>query len=231
MSSMDNAITMQIVLTILGSGAFFSFLQFLIQRKDSKEDKNINERFDQLEKKIQSGLEEREKTGVERFNKLEKKIQEGLDEREKTGAERFNIHDSNIKNLIKNHNEDLKKLLDTLEQFKSNDLKVEQALNKIANSQNELCKAVVGLAHDKLVFMTDKIIERGAITIKEKATLDSIYIPYQAMGGNSHAKAGYEQSIKLPVISDEKAKELDELVKVKRNQKAIKDDDEQGKAI
>jgi hypothetical protein len=38
---MNQANALQILLTALGSGALFSFLQFLIQRKDTKEDKKI----------------------------------------------------------------------------------------------------------------------------------------------------------------------------------------------
>lgn len=47
------------ILTILGSGALFSFLQFLIQRKDNKESKTLDERFEKLEKKIEEGLDEK----------------------------------------------------------------------------------------------------------------------------------------------------------------------------
>jgi preprotein translocase subunit YajC len=37
---MNKADALQIFLSIVGSGALFSFLQFLIQRKDTKEDEN-----------------------------------------------------------------------------------------------------------------------------------------------------------------------------------------------
>jgi hypothetical protein len=42
------------------------------------------------------------------------------------------------------------------------------------------------------------------------------------MGGNSHAKAGYEHVIELEVISDEKANELDDMIKIKRRNEAVK---------
>jgi len=63
---------------VFGSG----FVQFMIQRKDKKEDrigemeKNINVRMDALEKKIDKGLDEREKTGKERFDIHEEKYDE-----------------------------------------------------------------------------------------------------------------------------------------------------------
>lgn len=197
---MDQTNALQILLTILGSGALFSFLQFLIQRKDTKEDKKIDERFE----------------------KLQKEMQEGLDAREKTGAERFEKHEKNIKEMMKVHSEDFQQLLKTFDQLKENDERVEKTLNQIFDNQKNVCDALTGMAHDKIVYMTDKITERGFITLKERATLDSIYIPYKKMGGNSHAKAGYEHVIELEVISDEKANELDDLIKIKRRDEAVK---------
>lgn len=192
--------SLQIVLTILGSGALFSFIQFLIQRKDNKEDKKIDERFEKIEKEMHTGLEEREKTG----------------------AERFETHEKAYKDMMKLHQDDFKKLFQTFEELKENDSRVEKTLTQIVTNQKSVCDALTGLAHDKIVYMTDHITERGYITLKEKATLDSIYIPYRSMGGNSHAKAGYEHVSELEVVSDEKAKELDDLIKMKRMDNAAK---------
>ena len=68
--------SLQIVLTILGSGALFSFIQFLIQRKDTKEDKNIDKKFEEVNKRIDDGLEECDKTGLQRYEEDRKSIQE-----------------------------------------------------------------------------------------------------------------------------------------------------------
>ena len=195
----DSINALQIVLTVLGSGAVFSFIQFLIQRKDNKEDNKINEKFEDLEEKIDKGLEEREKTG----------------------AKRFDTHEKNITELMDLHQKDLQKLLITFDELKDNDARVERTINQIAKNQENVIDALNGLAHDKIVYMTDKISERGVITLKERATLDSIYIPYKAMGGNSHAKAGYEHVIELEVVSDEKAKKMDDAIKIKRRADAI----------
>ena len=197
---MDQINALQIIITVLGSGALFSFLQFLIQRKDTKEDKKIDERFE----------------------KLEKEMHEGLEAREKTGSERFETHEKNIKDMMELHSKDLQQLLETFDGLKEHDERIEKTINQIADNQKNVCDALTGLAHDKIVYMTDHITERGYITLKERATLDSIYHPYKAMGGNSHAKAGYEHVIELDVISDEKAKEMDDLIKVKRREETVK---------
>lgn len=196
--------SLQIVLTILGSGALFSFIQFLIQRKDTKEDKNIDKKFEEVNKRIDDGLEECDKTGLQRYEEDRKSIQE----------------------IMELHQKDLKNLLDVLEELKNNDERIEKTINSISDNQKNVCDALIGIAHDKIIYMTDKITERGYITLKERATLDSIYQPYRAMGGNSHAKAGYEHVIELDVISDEKAKEMDDLIKLKRREETIKNNEQ-----
>lgn len=192
--------SLQILITILGSGALFSFIQFLIQRKDTKEDKNINKKFEEVNKRIDDGLEKSDKTGLQRYEEDRKSIQD----------------------VMELHQKDLKSLLDVLEELKNNDERIEKTINSISDNQKNVCDALIGMAHDKIIYMTDKITERGFITLKERATLDSIYIPYKKMGGNSHAKAGYEHVIELEVISDEKANELDDLIKIKRRDEAVK---------
>lgn len=192
--------SLQIVLTILGSGALFSFIQFLIQRKDTKEDKNIDKKFEEVNKRIDDGLEERDKTGLKRYEE-----------------DRQSIED-----IVELHKKDLQSLLDALGELKKNDERIEKTINSISDNQKNVCDALIGMAHDKIIYMTDKITERGYITLKERATLDSIYLPYKKMGGNSHAKAGYEHVIELEVISDEKANELDDMIKIKRREEAVK---------
>lgn len=196
--------SLQIVLTILGSGALFSFIQFLIQRKDTKEDKNIDKKFEEVNKRIDDGLEERDKTGLKRYEE-----------------ERQSIED-----IVELHKKDLQSLLDALGELKKSDERIEKTINSISENQKNVCDALIGMAHDKIIYMTDKITERGYITLKERATLDSIYQPYRAMGGNSHAKAGYEHVIELDVISDEKAKEMDDLIKLRRREETIKNNEQ-----
>lgn len=194
---------LQILITILGSGALFSFIQFLIQRKDTKEDKNLDKKFKEVNERIDNGLKERDKTGLQRFEEDRKSIQD----------------------IMELHQKDLKSLLNVLEELKNNDERIEKTINSISENQKNVCDALIGMAHDKIIYMTDKITERGYITLKERATLDSIYQPYSAMGGNSHAKAGYEHVIELDVTSDEKAKEMDDLIKLRRREETIKNNE------
>jgi len=70
-------------------------------------------------------------------------------------------------------------------------------------------KMLLGLGHDKIIYLTDKFVRRGGITLKEKRNLKFLCEPYFALGGNGDAKIGNEACDRLPVISDEEADEMD----------------------
>ena len=72
---------------------------------------------------------------------------------------------------------------------------------------------LLGLAHDKLVYLTNQIIKRGAITVKEKANLKAIYYPYKKMGGNGDGEEGFNVCMDLRVVSEQEAYELDRILK------------------
>lgn len=91
------------------------------------------------------------------------------------------------------------------------------SMEKTNENQSEIIKLqgqeLLGLAHDKLVYLTNQIIKRGAITPKEKANLKAIYIPYKKMGGNGDGEEGFNVCMDLRVVSEQEAYELDRLLK------------------
>ncbi len=74
---------------------------------------------------------------------------------------------------------------------------------------------ILGLGHDKILYLTDRIIMRGCITMKERSNLKYLYEPYKKLGGNGDCEIGYEQCKKLPTVSEQEAMKLD-LEKKKR---------------
>ena len=64
------------------------------------------------------------------------------------------------------------------------------ALSKHEQAQNDM---IIGLGHDKLLYLTDK--------------------PYREAGGNGDCQIGYEACEKLPTLSDEEAMALDRRIK------------------
>ena len=93
------------------------------------------------------------------------------------------------------------------------------ALSKHEQAQNDM---IIGLGHDKLLYLTDKFVQRGGITLKERRNLDYIYRPYRAAGGNGDCQIGYEACEKLPTLSEEEAAAMDR--KIKRREYGIEDE-------
>ena len=123
------------------------------------------------------------------------KIKKELDQRENKGNERFLAHKTEID-----------KLNDAITKLSENDSEQNKYMKYVGNE-------IMGLAHDRLVRLTDKYQTRGGITLKEKATLDAIYQPYhEGLGGNGDGQAGYEYCMTLPIITEEQAKIWDKKI-------------------
>lgn len=70
-------------------------------------------------------------------------------------------------------------------------------------------KLLLGLAHDRIMTVTDFYVRRNGITLKEKRNLEYLYNPYREAGGNGDCKIGYEACQSLSIISDDDAEKLD----------------------
>lgn len=135
-----------VIIAVISSGAFFTFIQYLITRHDKKNDESDTRYME-------------------------------------------------LKERLENHEETIEKLNQILLENKKENDGIKQIL--------------IGIGHDKLVYMTEKIERRGAITLKEKATLNAIFKPYSSLGGNGDGEAGYKYCVTLPVVTDEGAREKD----------------------
>ncbi len=80
-------------------------------------------------------------------------------------------------------------------------------------------RMLLGLGHDKIVYLTDKFVRRGSITLKEKRNLEFLCKPYFDLGGNGDCRIGYDACQKLPVISDDEAERHD--IELKRKEYGI----------
>ena len=59
---------------------------------------------------------------------------------------------------------------------------------------------LIGLAHDRIIYLGMSYIERGYITRDEYENLhDYLYSPYTNLGGNGTAKKVMDQVDKLPI--------------------------------
>ena len=76
-------------------------------------------------------------------------------------------------------------------------------------------KMLLGLGHDRILSITDRLVKRGAITLKEKRNLEYLWKPYSSLHGNGDCEIGYKACQQLPVVSEEKAEELDNSIRMK----------------
>ncbi len=59
---------------------------------------------------------------------------------------------------------------------------------------------LIGLAHDRIVYLGMQYIEREWITQDEYENLhDYLYVPYKKMGGNGSAKRIMDEIDRLPI--------------------------------
>lgn len=70
-------------------------------------------------------------------------------------------------------------------------------------------RMLLGLGHDRIIYLTDQYVRRGGITLKEKRNLKYLFEPYADAGGNGDAEIGYKACGELSVISEEEAEALD----------------------
>ena len=201
------------VAAFLGTG----FLQFLITRSDNKKEKEKKDELGNLKNEMKEHLDltnSQWKTdycdkNAKAIADLAEEVKTGLEDRESKGLQRYEEHKLVIEKMAVQHQKDFIALKDAIQKLTENDSKITASLQKISDKQDGLGEGIMGLSHDKLVYMTDKITARGAITLKEQATLTSIYEPYIKLNGNGDAKAGYKHVMGLKVVSDEEARKMD----------------------
>ena len=73
-------------------------------------------------------------------------------------------------------------------------------IDRQKNRSNLSKKLLIGLAHDRIVFLSLKYIQRGCITQEEHENLSVfLYSPYVQMGGNGSAQRLMDEVNRLPI--------------------------------
>lgn len=194
MIDVNQAIT--IVSVILGSG----LVQFLLTRKDKKQEDAKKDNADTIKKDMKDHLTEvNNKWKADYCDKNSKLIEEltkdvklGLEQREQKGLERY-----------QEHKEAISELREAI-----------IALTKDAEDRRTLesymASSLLAITHDKLVYLGKTYQKRGAITLAEKNNMKLLYTPYHdGLGGNSDGEGYYTYCMHLPVVTDEEAAEMD----------------------
>lgn len=73
-------------------------------------------------------------------------------------------------------------------------------LSKITDKKGVETEMLIGLAHDRILYLGMVYIERGYITQDEYENLkDYLYTPYEKLGGNGSAARVMREVDKLPI--------------------------------
>ncbi len=193
----------ELVLIMAGGGtvaALLKFFEFLIQHINHKKERAEDKEENDIRKELKDHLtnvnakwkEDYCDVNARAIADLAKEVREGLEDREAKGAERYQEHKESIEEL-------------------------RQAMIKLAENTEETKKlgdymgqSLMGLTHDKLIYLGKCYQRRGAITLAEKNNLKLLYTPYHdGLGGNSDGEGYYTYCMNLPVVTDEEAMEMD----------------------
>jgi hypothetical protein len=185
---------------IIGSAsATLAFVQFLIKRKDEKEEKDIQSLIDDAVKAAKEEMQEK-------LDKVSK-------ERSKEGAERFNKHASSTEEIncqIKANSEQIGELTSLLKtQMEKTDIVTESlaALNTVVKVSAESQK---NSTYDRILVVANKVLREKRITISDKTNLKQLYQSWQQLHGKStdydqKIVTIYEECMKMTPIPDEEA--------------------------
>lgn len=76
-------------------------------------------------------------------------------------------------------------------------------ITKLLDKRSAKTKMILGLGHDRIMFLGMKYIERGSITQGEYENLYKyLYEPYKKMGGNGSAERLMQEVNKLKIVPD-----------------------------
>ena len=79
-------------------------------------------------------------------------------------------------------------------------------ITKRADRKDARTELLIGIAHDRIIFLGMSYIQRGSITQEEYENLYKyLYIPYKKAGGNGSAERVMKEVDKLPIRNDLKS--------------------------
>jgi hypothetical protein len=74
-------------------------------------------------------------------------------------------------------------------------------MQRRTDSKDSKTKLLMGIAHDRIVYLGMLYIDRGEITQDEFENLDTyLYAPYKELGGNGTGTKIMDEVYKLPII-------------------------------
>lgn len=223
--TLEQAIVAIIVAIVGSTGATLGFVQFLIKRKDDKEEKSIEDKIDEIlsekMKQVHQDIDDKVSDSIRKcgeigdkaisdvVDKMREEFQEGLQLRSEEGRQRF---EANSKQIVENTAQIGEILTIVRKQTEQYDAMV-QSLTTLNESVSTLNTQFVACAdgvnsnlYDKISIVAKKALKRKAITTTEKTNLRQLWESYKKLGGTDETlRTYYEECGKLETINDEEA--------------------------
>lgn len=216
MTLLQAVVTIVVALISGLGGSFFSYRQFILKRKDEKEEKSIQKQIDdsiktarveisrEIKEAMQQGIVDCGVIGDRAIREVQDefilKLEEGLKARGEEGKERFEI---NSKQIVQN-TEQIKELTGLVkDQITKIDMFAESmtSLNSVVRATAESQRTS---NYDRLLIVCNKILKSGKMTITDKTNLKQLYKSWSDLKGEDpKIDTMYEECIKMTPIPDE----------------------------
>lgn len=173
-----------------GLGSALGFWQFLIKRKDEKENASVK-------KQIEDAVSAAEKKWSEQLEKVSM-------ERSLEGKKRFETHAASIEEINKQIKENSAQIGE-LTGITKNVLESMGSLTKVVGVTSESQK---NINYDRILVVANKALKNKQITVTEKTNLIQLYNSWEALHKENEVldpriKTIYDECMKLTVKSDE----------------------------
>ena len=207
MSWLQAIITLLVALLGGVGSSYFSYRQFILKRKDEKEEKSIQKQIDDsIETAMKRFIDECGEIGDKEIEKakeeVRKELQVGLEMRGEEGKERFDLNSKQIEANSRQINEILIIVKDQAQKY---DAMAESltALNTIVKASAESQR---NSNYDRLLIVTNKVLKSGKMTISDKTNIKQLYNSWKELGGEdptSKMETMYDECMKMTPIPDE----------------------------
>lgn len=210
------------VITTFGAG-WITLRKFYLERQDKKDEELLQKRIDDSIEKAKKEMQEEMKMAVHQCgiigdkailqvrDEFMKKLAEGLKATGEEGKEMFEINSRQIQENSRQLSENSKQIETLVNvvkiQAERNDSKF-AAITETLSSLNKMAlisaESQCNSNYDRLLFVTNKVLKSGRLTISDKTNLKQLYTSWKDLGGkDAKMDTLYEECVKLAPIPDE----------------------------
>ena len=220
------------VLGLIGTsiGSVLAYIQFVVKRKDEKEEKTVQSQIDatiatvresiskEIKEEVHKGIIECGVIGDKAIRQAQDefvgKLEEGLKARGAEGKERFDINSRQIQENSKQLSQNSKQIEELVgivkEQSEQNNSKFNALAESLTSLNKMICISVESQCnsnYDRLLMVTSKVLKSKILTITDKTNLKQLYSSWKELGGkDAKMDTMYEECMGMkPTLEEEGA--------------------------